>query len=155
MTEAAENKADARAGGRPGARQAAAQAVYQCLVADTDAGDLIRQFRAGGCLSGCDVEYFDLVVRSVLEDRPGLEAAFTSHLDRGLEQLDPVEHAILLLGAFELRDRVEIPRGVVINEALELAKRFGAEGGHRYINGVLDGIARDLRPSEAGRPARG
>lgn len=140
-------------GPRTAARRAAVQALYQWLVSDTEPGELIRQFKMEGRLTGCDRDYFVALVQGVINDPNSLEDAFVGYLDRTPGQLDPVERAVLLLGTLELRDRVEIPRRVVINEALELTKRFGAEGGHRFINGVLDRVAGDLRALETGSSA--
>lgn len=139
-------------GSRRAARRAATQALYQWLVADTEAGDLIRQFQLERRLDRCDRAYFGALVRGVIEDPEPLEALFAGHLDRAPTLLDPVERGILLLAVFELRDRVDVPCRVVLNEALELAKRFGAEGGHRFVNGVLDGVARELRAAETHNP---
>jgi N utilization substance protein B len=75
-----------------------------------------------------------------------LDTLLDERLDRPREQLDPIEKCILRLGAYELRDRLEVPKKVVINEAVELAKRFGADQSHRYVNGVLDKLADELRP---------
>lgn len=152
MTEDSDNQRDG-GGTRRKARRAAVQAVYQWLVAESRIGDLVRQFESGGRLSGCDRAYFDALVRGVAHDRSGLESTFVGYLDRPAQHLDPVERAVLLLAVFELRDRLEVPYRVVVNEALELAKRFGAEDGHRFVNGILDRVARDLRATEIGRPA--
>jgi len=139
-----------RAGGRRGARRVALQGLYQHLLADTEASDLVLQFQAANRLQGCDKRYFDEMLRGVVGDRAALEATFAGFLDRAPSHLDPIEHAILLLAAWELRERAEVPVRVVINEALELAKDFGATEGHRYINGVLDRVARRLRAVELG-----
>lgn len=151
MTEAA---AGAKPGQRPGnrraARRAALQAIYQWLLADTDTGELLLQFERDGTLRGADGDYFRTLVRGVLADPDGLEAEVVGYLDRRVEHLDPVERAVLLVAVYELRERIEIPFRVVLNEALELAKRYGAEAGHRYINGVLDRAAAALRPQETG-----
>lgn len=152
MTEDAETDQTV-AGTRRGARRAAVQALYQWLLADTEADDLLHQFEGEGRLSGCDRDYFGALVDGVINDLPGLESAFAGYLDRTTDHLDPVERAILLLAVFELRERAEVPYRVVLNEALELAKRFGAQDGHRYVNGVLDRTARDLRATETGQSA--
>lgn len=138
-----------RRGSRRVARRAALQAVYQWLVSATESGDLFRQFQAAGHLKGADGDYFRALVSGVMADPDGLEALIAPYLDRQPEHLDPVERSLLLLAVFELRQRLEVPYRVVINEALELAKQFGAEAGHRYVNGVLDRCARELRPAEA------
>lgn len=138
-------------GSRIRARMAAVQAIYQWRMADTDIGELVRQFAHAGRLAKLDRAYFETLLRGVAYSTSELESAFDQHLSRPAVQLDPVEHAILLLATFELRECVEVPGAVVINEATELAKIFGATDSHRFINGVLDATARDLRPNEQGR----
>lgn len=137
-----------RRGARRAARRAALQAIYQWLLNSSDSGELILQFHRAGYVRGGDGAYFEQLVRGVLADTQGLEAGLVEFLDRDLALLDPVERAILLLSAYELRERVEVPFRVVIDEALDLAKRYGAQDGHRYINGVLDRCARHWRPFE-------
>jgi N utilization substance protein B len=88
------------------------------------------------------------VLKGVTSDVDALEALFAPALDRALDDLDPIERNLLRLGTFELRDRIDVPYKVVINEAVSLAKKFGATESHRYINGVLDKVARDLRTIE-------
>lgn len=135
-------------GARIRARMAAVQAIYQWRMSATDIGELILQFSHAGRLAGLDRDYFETLLRGVAHDATALEAIFDTHLSRPASQLDPVEHAILLLATFELRDRIEIPFAAVINEATNLAKVFGATDGHRFINGVLDATARSLRETE-------
>jgi N utilization substance protein B len=96
-----------------------------------------------------DSDYFSELVHGVPTRLNELDAALAPCIDRALESVDPVERAILRLGAYELIEHPEIPYRVIINEAVELAKTFGAEQGHRYVNGVLDKAARALRPLEA------
>ena len=114
-----------------------------------------RQFLAEQDLSGFDVGYF----RDLLHGVPGqlnrLDQALGPLLDRSIASVDPVERAILRLGAYELLQHPEIPYRVVINEAVELAKIFGATEGHRYVNGVLDRMARQVREVEWGIRAKG
>ena len=126
------------------------QAVYQHLLAGTPADDLLTHFRDQTAFARCDADYFDGLVRGVLAEQPVLEAEFAGFLDRPVAQLDPVEHSVLLLAAFELAHRPELPYRVAINEAVELSKLFGAEEGHKYINGVIDHLARKLRAVEFG-----
>ncbi len=135
-------------GARIRARMAAVQAIYQWRMSATEIGELILQFAQAGRLRELDRDYFEILLRGVAHDASTLEAAFDTHLSRPAAQLDPVEHAILLLATFELRDRIEIPFAAIINEATNLAKVFGATDGHRFINGVLDATARDLRADE-------
>ncbi|MES1943294.1 NusB antitermination factor [Salinisphaera sp. PC39] len=140
--------AEGATGSRRAARRAALQALYQWQVATTDVGDLMLQFRRGGHLRGADADYFRTLVEGTVTAAPDLEAVYGEYLDRHPAQLDPVERAILLLGAYELAERVEVPYRVVINEALELAKAFGATEGHRYVNGVLHRCAGHWRAAE-------
>lgn len=126
------------------------QALYQWLQADTEAGDLVTQFQRAGLLKKADSKYFRNLVHGVVDNEDALIFEIAETLDRDFSQLDPVERAVLLLGVLELRDRIEVPYRVVINEAVELAKRFGGQDSHRYINGVLDKAARRLRTFETG-----
>ena len=88
------------------------------------------------------------LVSGTIHQAEKLRSAILPHIDRSLEELSPVEHAILLLGAYELANPIEIPYRVVINEAVELTKSFGGIDGHKFVNGVLDKIAAQLRPAE-------
>ncbi len=135
-------------GSRKRARMACVQALYQWLLAGTEIGDLITQFARSGRLARADRDYFETLLGGVTGDHQALEAAFDPHLSRPAVQLDPVERAILLMGVFELRDRVEIPFAAVINEACDMARIYGAQDGHRFVNGVLDATARTLRADE-------
>lgn len=132
--------------GRRGARRLAMQALYQWLLAGGDKDSLLAQFLAEG--GAVDRDYFRELIASCIRERAALDELLAPCLDRPAVELDPVEHAILLIGAAELRDRRELAVSIVTNEAVELAKAFGAEGGHRYVNGVLDRLAAQLRPHE-------
>ncbi|MCW9078838.1 MAG: transcription antitermination factor NusB [Gammaproteobacteria bacterium] len=134
---------------RSRSRSLAIQALYQWQMAGQDVGAIIDHFMVEQDARKFDTEYFAELVRGVPARLTELDAALASCVDRALESVDPVERAILRLGAYELIEHPEIPYRVVINEAVELAKTFGAEKGHRYVNGVLDKAARDLRPIEA------
>lgn len=138
---------------RSRSRRALLQALYQWQLNAADAADIAHQFAGGSELKNADTEYFDELLRAITTDVEMLGAEVTGHLDRPADQLDPIEWAILLIGAYELKYRVDIPYRVVINEGVELAKRFGAEESHRYINAVLDRMAPALRAVEvkAGR----
>lgn len=132
------------------ARRFAVQALYSHLLAGTELKELLVNTRLEESFSRCDSIYFDQLLSGVLEGRAQLELAFASYLDRALTQLDPVEHAVLLLAAYELMHCPELPYRVAINEAVELTKQFGATEGHKYINGVVDRMARKLRSTEMG-----
>lgn len=137
--------------GRRGARRLAVQAIYQGLMAGGDTPVLVSEFLRERAKGDLDREYFRELVTDVLNDRVALDALLQPELDRPAEEIDPVEHAILLVGACELRDRRELAVSIVINEAVELAKTFGADNGHRFVNGVLDRLAARARPGEAPR----
>ena len=134
---------------RSRARSLAIQALYQWQLAGQDVGSIVNHFMVEQDARKFDTEYFTELVRGVPTRLDELDAALTPCIDRALESVDPVERAILRLGAYELIQHPEIPYRVIINEAVELAKTFGAEKGHRYVNGVLDKAARALRPIEA------
>ena len=133
---------------RSRSRSLAIQAIYQWQIAGQDVSSIVNQFMLEQDAKKFDSDYFGELVRAVPARLGELDAALAPWIDRALESVDPVERAILRLGAYELIAHPEIPYRVVINEAVELAKTFGAEQGHRYVNGVLDKAARALRPLE-------
>lgn len=133
---------------RQRSRRLAMQALYQWLLADTGSAALIEQFLDDDKMERADADYFRRLVLGVLQSVTELEASFSKLLDRPLEQLDPIERAVLLIGAYELSHCPEVPYRVAINEAVELTKTYGATDGHRYINGVMDRMARQLRDVE-------
>ncbi|MGB0956810.1 MAG: transcription antitermination factor NusB [Panacagrimonas sp.] len=131
------------------ARRLTVQALYQWLVNETKPETLLRQFRdqeAG--LGRADPKYFDALLCGAVAQAPTLTQRISPHLDRPLDQLDPVEHAILLLGAYEMAQCPDVPWKVVVNESVNLAKLFGAEDGYKFINGVLDKLAHEMRALE-------
>jgi transcription antitermination protein NusB len=132
------------------ARKLAMQALYQWQLTGHSAPDLRKQFLADETSAGVDEEYFGQLVSGCIEASGELRAVLAGFIDRPIEQLDPVEAAILMIGTFELRQRVDVPYRVVINEAVDLTKRFGATDAHKYVNAVLDRAARDLRTAERG-----
>lgn len=136
------------AGSRNKARQAAVQALYQWQVTGQAPVDIERLFISDQNLSGVDTEYFRELVREVPAQLALIDAALSPHLGRDIDAVDPVERAILRIGAYEFAARGEIPYRVVLNEAVEMAKIFGADQGHKYINGVLDKVAAQLRAPE-------
>lgn len=131
--------------GRSRARRLAVQAVYQCLVAGDDPAEVVQQFIEGRNTGRADAGYFTTLVTTALNDREALDAIVDPWLDRPLVQLDPVEHAILLLGAVELRDRLEVPFRVVLDEAVQSARMFGADESYKFVNAVLDRMVDELR----------
>jgi N utilization substance protein B len=125
------------------------QALYQWQISGGELHDIEAQFRAE--FSGkTDWKYFHEAFSSIPGQIEELDNVLQPRLDRRISTLDPVEKAILWIGAFELQRRIDIPYRVVINECVELAKSFGATDSHKYVNGVLDKLVRDLRPEEAG-----
>ena len=144
-------QANALAAKRRKARHFGLQALYQWTLSGASAADIEAEFRIDNDFQHTDGEYFSAVLKGVVGDVDALEALFSPVLDRRLGELDPIERNLLRLGTFELRDRIDVPYKVVINEAVALAKKFGATDSHRYINGVLDKVARDLRTLEYAR----
>jgi N utilization substance protein B len=130
------------------ARRALVQAVYQWQMAKADTAALEKEFLEAQALAKADVEFFQELLRGVLHHSDEIDALFCEYLDRELASLDQVELAILRLGAFELKNRIDVPYRVVIDEYVELAKLFGAEDSYKYINGVLDRLAREVRQVE-------
>lgn len=126
------------------------QALYRHQVNPEDWRDIYSQMADTESARGADLEYFKALLRDVTTGSDQLKEELDAVLDRPVAQLDPVERAVLLIGVFELSDRPDVPYRVVINEAVELARRFGATGGHRYVNGVLDKCAKRLRKQDAG-----
>jgi len=131
--------------GRSVARKCAMQALYQWQLGAQSADEIEAQFASGEDLDGADREYFGEVLRECIARHSELDALIVPHIDRPIVQLDPVERAILLVGMYELSARLDVPYRVVINEGVELSKRFGATDGHKYVNAVLDKAARALR----------
>ncbi|MBL8201789.1 MAG: transcription antitermination factor NusB [Chromatiales bacterium] len=131
--------------GRHGSRRLLVQALYQRQLAGHTAAEITAQFSSQKDFEKVDVEYFRRLLGEILADTAGLDALIAGDADRPVAQLDPVEHAILWLGLMELRAHPEIPVKVVITEAVQLAKEFGATDGHRYINALLDKVAPKLR----------
>lgn len=130
------------------ARSHATQAVYQWQVTGENVSDIVNHFLTEQDSSQFEVGYFRELVMGVPQNLDELDEALTPLLDRPVESVDLVERAILRLGAYELAKHPEVPYRVVINEAVELAKTFGADKGHKYINGVLDKLAKSLRALE-------
>jgi N utilization substance protein B len=137
--------------GRIRARRTAVQALYQWDIAGGGMEDIISEFESERAeLKKADGGYFRDILNGVVQHRTELEREISRVSERGIRELDPVERAILYLGAYELMYRPEVPWLVVVNESVELAKMFGAEQSHRYINGVMDKLARRTRTVEPG-----
>ena len=137
---------------RSRARRRALQAVYAWQLSGAKVNDVIAQFAHEQAKEPADLEYFEDLVRGVDGHVKDLDQALAPFLDREVEQVDPVERAALRIAAYELRLRPDVPYRVVINEAIETVKRFGAEHGHTYVNGVLDHAAAAWRAVEVKAP---
>jgi N utilization substance protein B len=138
---------------RGAARRLVVQALYQRQLANQPPAELIAQFAARPDYARVDREYFREAINGICSPDAGIDEDLRRHSDIAPERLDPVEHAILSLGLWELMARPEVPYRVVINEGIELAKRFGATDGHRYVNAVLDRASRAHRGAERGEVA--
>ncbi|HKD52865.1 MAG TPA: transcription antitermination factor NusB [Steroidobacteraceae bacterium] len=135
-------------GTRSVARKLALQALYRWQLNAAPWQDLVSEFGEAEDMPRADAEYFRALVEGVWHVREQLDARLAAWIDREPRLLDPIEHAILLIGVYELTSRPEVPYRVAINEAVGLAKRFGATDGHKFVNAVLDRAARELRPAE-------
>lgn len=135
-------------GARTRARELMLQALYQQQLAGHDCDELLTQFREQKAYERVDAEFFEESLKAILDGRTDLETKIATIADRPLAQLDPVELGILLIGVFELERRIDIPYRVVINEGVNLARRFGAVDGHKYVNACLDRAAQALRARE-------
>ena len=140
-------RADRSARARSLSRKLAMQALYQWQLAGQSASELHTQFAEEG-YGDADEEYFTGLVDGVTTSVAALDTQLQPLIDRPLAQLDPVERAVLWIGLFELLHRPDVPYRVVINESVELTKRFGATDGHKFVNAVLDRAARELRSAE-------
>lgn len=146
-------------GSRTKARQAAVQALYQWQLTKQPPGEIERHFISDHELAGVDLDYFRELVREIPLHLHEIDDHILPFTDRTMDEVDPVERAILRVGAYEFEFHPEIPYRVILNEAVELAKTFGAEHGHRFVNGVLDKVAAklravEMRPPGAPTPAR-
>lgn len=136
------------------AREFALQGLYQWLISNEDSGVIDAHIRQAHGFDKADAEHFDTLLHGAIRDAAPLRAQLAPLIDRPLNLLSPIEHAALLIGAYELKHHIEIPYKVVINEAVELTKSFGGIDGHKYVNGVLDKLALQLRGPET-NAARG
>lgn len=133
------------------ARRCAVQALYQWQITAHDVEDIYQQFMLERNMTKVDVAMFKELLSGVTRELEKLDASIQPYLDRDISEVDPVERAVLRLGTYELMYKSDVPYRVVINEALEAVKTFGAEQGHRYVNGVLDKVAQQLRQPEVQR----
>ena len=130
------------------ARKLALQALYRWQLNQSPWQDLVAEFSSADDMAHADREYFRVLIEGVCGSHAALDAELAAWMDRPPQQLDPVEHAVLLIAAHELERQPDVPYRVVINEAVSLTKRFGATDGHKFVNAVLDRAARTLRPHE-------
>ena len=137
--------------GRTRAREFALQALYQHLVGGNEAGDIDTFTRDLIGFHKADAVHFDALLHGCLEATVALDALITPHLDRKMAEISPVEHAVLWIGAYEFKNCLDVPWRVVINECIELAKAFGGTDGHKWVNGVLNQLAPQLREHEVAR----
>ncbi|MBX3644179.1 MAG: transcription antitermination factor NusB [Rubrivivax sp.] len=138
-------------------REAALQGLYQWLVSRSDGAEIEAHLQEQVDFDKLDRVHLDALLHGGIREAAEIDALLARHVDRKTSLLSPVEHAVLMIGVYELQHCLEIPYRVAINEGVELAKSFGGTDGHKYVNGVLDKLAADLRPAEvaAARAARG
>jgi N utilization substance protein B len=136
------------------AREIALQGLYRWLLAGGASQAAEADVRDMDGFERADRQHFDALLHGGVEQAAAIDAVLTRHVDRKTALLSPVEHAVLMIGVYELMFCLDVPYRVCINEAVELAKTFGGTDGHKFVNGVLDKCAAELRPDEA-RPARG
>jgi N utilization substance protein B len=129
-------------------RELALQGLYQWLVGGAEAAVVDAHMHEQEGFEKCDREHFDALLHGCIGEAATLDAVLAKHVDRRTNLLSPIEHGVLMIGAYELTHCIDIPYRVAINEAVELAKAFGGTDGHKYVNGVLDKAAAELRPVE-------
>jgi len=133
---------------RSAARAAALQALYQYYLNKEASELIVKQFIESGRLKGAEVSLFQALVSGVSDEAEALDALYEPFLDRSVAMIDPIEKNIMRIAVYELKYSMAIPYRAVINEAVELTKRFGADDGHKYVNGILDKVSKDLRSME-------
>ena len=137
------------------ARELALQGLYEWLISGADASVVDAHMHEQDGFEKCDSVHFDALLNGCIAEAVDIDAVLTHHVDRKTTQLSPIEHGVLMIGVYELKHCIDIPYKVAINEAVELAKSFGGTDGHKYVNGVLDKAAAELRPVEVGAARRG
>ncbi len=152
-TEKAEKPAKPKSARRR-SRELALQGLYEWLVSGTDAGIIDAHMREQEGFDKADRAHFDALLHGCIAEAGDLDAVLARYVDRKTTELSPVEHAVLMIGAYELKHCIDIPYKVAINEAVELAKSFGGTDGHKYVNGVLDKTAGQLRATEVQASSR-
>jgi N utilization substance protein B len=154
QTEKAEKPAKPKSARRR-AREIALQGLYEWLVSGTDAGVIDAHMREQEGFDKADRAHFDALLHGCIAEAADLDAVLAKFVDRKTTELSPVEHGVLMIGAYELKHCIDIPYKVAINEAVELAKSFGGTDGHKYVNGVLDKTAAELRATEVKAAGKG
>jgi N utilization substance protein B len=141
-------------GNRRHSRELVLRALYQWQLTGDDLAKLLVQAEEAEEYADANVEFLQAMLAGILHEAATLDSALSGHLDRPIDQLSPIEHGILLIGAFELSHSLDVPYKVAINEAVNLAKAYGGTDGHKYVNGVLDKLAKDVRQIEIEAAAR-
>ena len=155
-SKAAKPRKAADKSARTRAREFVLQALYQYMVGRNSASDVDVFTRDLSGFHKADSAHYDALLHGCIEQADALDGAIKPHLDRPLAEISPVEHAVLWIGTYELQHCLDVPWRVVVNECIELAKSFGGTDGHKYINGVLHPLARQLRAQEvAASPSTG
>jgi N utilization substance protein B len=129
-------------------REIAMQGLYEWLIGGADVDVIVSHVQEMDGFGKADRLHFDALLHGCIHDAADLDSVLVKHVDRKTTELSPIEHAILMIGTYELKHCLDVPYKVVINEAVELAKSFGGTDGHKYVNGVLDKAATELRPVE-------
>lgn len=133
---------------RTQSRRVALQALYQWQLNADEPALIVKQFNEAGLLSNLDLPLFNDLLSQVINQVEALDEAIAPFLDRSISRIDPIEKTIMRIGVYELQSKPEIPYKVIINESVELAKRFGADESHKYVNGILDKVAQKIRALE-------
>lgn len=141
-------------GARRKARGMLLQALYQWAITAQSAAEIDAQFHAENNMEGVDIDYFQSMLRTISSDAGAVDAHFEEMLDRSIRELDPVTLSILRIGTREFLDRLDIPYKVVINEGINLAKKFGPTDSAKYVNSILDRLAGELRKDEVASAQR-
>ncbi|MDT8998729.1 transcription antitermination factor NusB [Paucibacter sp. APW11] len=136
-------------------REAALQGLYQWLLTGEDIGAIDAHMREQDGFDKLDRAHYDALLHGCVIEAADLDSVLAAHVDRKTTELSPIEHGVLMIGAYELKHCIDVPYKVAINEAVELAKSFGGTDGHKYVNGVLDRAAEDLRPLEVKAARKG
>jgi len=153
-TTPAPRKRAAPKSARRRSREIALQGLYEWLISGGESGLIDAHMREQDGFELCDQAHFDALLHGCIDEAASLDGLIGRHTDRPTTELSPVEHAVLLIGCYELQHCVDVPYKVAINEAVELAKSFGGTDGHKYVNGVLDQAALELRPVEVAAAPR-